>query len=529
MRRPVRIAAVAAAAILVPLVGGGFLAQERGARNNARLLDQVLDLVSERYVDTVGTATLYEHAAKGLVRELNDPYSELLTPKQLSRFTQNTNGRYGGIGMQIEPQEGSVVVSRVFPNTPAEQAGVREGDRIVQIDTTSTRGWTTSQVSEVLTGTPGTKVTVKFQRPGSAEFITKLTRAIIRVPAVHYAIMLDGGIGYIPLIQFNETAASELERQVRRLQREGARSFIVDLRDNPGGILEQALTISNFFLGQGQDVLSVRGRGVPPQVLVADNRPIVPTAPLVVLVDGGSASASEIVAGALQDHDRALVVGTTSFGKGLVQTLFTLEGGYALKITTAKWYTPSGRSIQKERKFVDGRFVEEDPDSLETDSVKKTRPAFRSDAGRIVYGGGAITPDVIIAEDTISTAEQALAKVLAAKSQIVYTTLSDYALELKPALTPNFTLQPAWREELHRRLQRNGVTVDRAIWEAGGSYVDRALEQRISRLAFGDSTAKRRFLPYDAPLRKAVELLRKGQTQRDLFTVATASARRSER
>src|SRR4029079_17667188 len=175
--------------------------------------------------------------------------------------------------------------------------------------------------------------------------------------------------------------------------------------------LEQAGSVANLFLKRGMEISSVRGRAGFQEVLTASDDPIAPEIPRIVLTHGRTASASEIVAGALQDHDRAVLVGTTSFGKGLVQTLFPLEGGYALKMTTAKWYTPSGRSIQKERKIVDGRFVQDTAsDSLETDAVRKTRPAYRSDAGRTVYGGGGITPDVIVKPDTISTAEQTLAK-----------------------------------------------------------------------------------------------------------------------
>jgi carboxyl-terminal processing protease len=243
---------------------------------------------------------------------------------------------------------------------------------------------------------------------------------------------------------------------------------------------------------------------------------------VTVLTDEYTASASEIVAGALQDHDRALVVGTTSFGKGLVQTLFPLDGGYALKITTAKWYTPSGRSIQRERKFVNGRFVETQPDSLETEAKKKARPAYRSDAGRLVYGGGGVAPDVLVQDDTLTTAEQTFTKALAPKSQDVYVVLADYALELSRSANKDFRVQPQWRDELFRRLTAKGVTLDRAQYDAASRYVDRLLEQRVARFVAGDSTAKRRDLAFDAPLRKAVELMEKGSSQKDLFTLAAA-------
>jgi carboxyl-terminal processing protease len=240
-----------------------------------------------------------------------------------------------------------------------------------------------------------------------------------------------------------------------------------------------------------------------------------------VLTDGYAASASEIVAGALQDHDRALIVGTTSYGKGLVQTVYNLDGGYAVKLTTAKWFTPSGRSIQKERKLTDdGQFVEVRPDSLETDSVRRARPAFKSDVGRTVYGGGGITPDLIVPADTITTPEQQLAKSLAPKFPEVYTVLSDLALEQKGKVAQNFTVQPAWRDEFLRRLETAGVKVDRTLWNNATPWVDRQLEQRVARVAFGDSTAKRHEIRDDVQLQKALEVLRKGQTQRQLFAVA---------
>jgi len=342
---------------------------------------------------------------------------------------------------------------------------------------------------------------------------------------VPYAIMLDNRIGYVVLQRFNESAADDVERSIRDLTRKGARSILLDLRQNPGGILEQSLEVSNLFLKRGQPILSVRGRVGNPLDYAANNEPVYPTAPLVVLTDESSASASEIVAGALQDHDRALVVGQTTFGKGLVQSVFQLEGGYALKLTTAKWYTPSGRSIQKDRKFENGRIVVEAFDSTETEAAKKNRPAYKSDAGRIVYGGGGITPDIIVPDDTLTTVEQQVARSLTgAKSAVVHVTMHDYAMELARQARPDFQVQPQWRDELYRRLQAKGVTVDRAQWDASSRYVDTQLEQRVARLAFGDSTARRRSLKYDAPLRKAIEVANRGQTQRDLFAIASAEA-----
>jgi carboxyl-terminal processing protease len=507
---------------LIPLMAGGFVFQQRESQQGARLLDQVLNIVSSRFVDTVDQATLYEKAARGLIHELNDPYSVLLSPKELSTFNAQTNGRYAGIGMEIAQTQGFITVQRVFPHTPAEQAGVQEGDRINFIDTTNIRGWTVSQTSDALKGNPGSRVRVRFSRPGVPELIPiTFTRAIINIPAVPYAIMLDSKIGYIPLLQFNESARDELESSITRLSRDGARGIVIDLRDNPGGILDQSLSVSNLFLKKGQQISSIRARNGENQLFPATDDPIAPTIPLVLLINGRSASASEIVAGALQDHDRALIIGTTSFGKGLVQSVFPLDGGYALKMTTAKWYTPNGRSIQKERKLLpSGEFVEVMPDSLETDSTRRSRPAFRSDAGRIVYGGGAITPDIMVRPDTLTTAEQKVFNALAPKTADVSVTLMDYALELKKTVRPDFTVPPTWREEFYRRLQAKGVTVDHAQYEQASSEIDRLLGNTVARLAFGDSTAKRRGVNDDNQLLHALQVLKQSASQKDLFIIA---------
>src|SRR5687768_619066 len=533
------------AVVVAPAVVGGFVMQDRATRDGARLFDQVLSLVADRFVDTVDNAALYEKAARGLVEELEDPYSELLTPKQLQRFSTNSTGRYGGIGMRIEDQDGVITVVQVFPNTPAETAGIQEGDRIVQVDTTSTRGWSTEQVSNALIGTPGTQVTVRFVRPGVSEVIShRLTRATIHIPAVPYALLLENKIGYIPLQSFNESAGEELNSSVDQMLKSGANGIIIDLRGNPGGILDQGLAVADIFLDGGHEIASVRGRGMMSQEFVAKGKPKMPNMPLVVLVDGYTASASEIVAGALQDHDRALVVGTTSFGKGLVQTVFPLEGGYALKLTTAKWFTPVGRSIQKERKDdatqllasggrpgdttasrIDARPPREQaPDSLETDAVKKDRPVFRSDAGRIVYGGGGITPDVIIPDDTVTSREQEFLKAIGPKSPQVRIALWNYAQELKARVSDrSFQVRPEWREELYRRLVAAKVDVDKQLFDAARPTVDKWLSHFVTRFAFGDSAAARREIPEDPQLLRAIDLMKKGNTQKDLFAVARAS------
>jgi carboxyl-terminal processing protease len=516
-----------AVAFALPLLAGGFVLGSRRTRDSARLFDQVLNFVGARYVDSLPPGDLYEKAARGLVREIQDPYAALYSPKELTEFTASTGGRYGGLGMLVEDQQGVTVVSRVFPHTPAEAGGVREGDRIIMVGEQSTRGWRLNQVTDQLKGTPGTSVKVTFARPGVPQPIPmQFTRAVIHVPAVPFAMIVGDKTGYIPLLQFNETAAQELRDAVVRLKGAGARSLVIDLRGNGGGIVDQAIEIGELFLKSGLEIASVRGRDGPPQRYVVEGQPMAPAIPLVVLTDGYTASASEIVAGALQDHDRALILGTTSFGKGLVQSLYPLDGGWALKLTTAKWYTPSGRSIQKERKFINGQLIEE-PDSAESDTVKKARPIFHSDDGRVVYGGGAVSPDVTVRPDTLSGAEQRFLKAVTPKSQEFYVTLYNYSMTKKDSVRPDFTIPPAWRNGFYAELGGAGVKVDRALYDSASAEVDRLLGDRISRFAFGDSAAKRRDIPDDTQLSAALDLLRKVSTQQELFLAANKLAART--
>ena len=238
MRRSPRLRTVAFV-LALPVMAGAFILQSRDTRDSVRLFSQVFDLVSTTFVDTVPPGDLYERAARGLLEQLDDPYAALYSPKQLQDFTATTGGRYGGIGMLVEEQEGQTVVSRIFPNTPAAEAGVMEGDRIVSVDSVSTVGWRMDRVTERLKGAPGTPVQVAFARPSVPDPIEmRLTRAIIRIPAVPYAIMLEGQIGYVPLNQFNETSAAETRAAVARLQAEGAKGFVLDMRGNGGGIVD---------------------------------------------------------------------------------------------------------------------------------------------------------------------------------------------------------------------------------------------------------------------------------------------------
>ncbi|HEX7937583.1 MAG TPA: S41 family peptidase [Gemmatimonadaceae bacterium] len=524
----------AAALLLIPIVAGGFLLQEPPVRAGARLFDQVATLVARSYVDSIGAADIMSRAARGLVKELRDPFTELFSPKESEEFSRGTNGRYGGTGMLLGEEEAKVVtVQRVFPNTPAEEAGVREGDRILSIADTSALDWGLARVSDHLRGTPGSKVTVNFGRQDVREPIRlTFTRREVHVPAVQFSMAVDG-VGYIPLQTFNENATEEVFAAIKKLQAQGARAYVLDLRGNGGGIVEQALAVSSLFLRDSQEIVSVRGREGEPEISRARGGNVVPGAPLIVLTDGGTASASEIVAGALQDHDRALVLGTTTFGKGLVQSLYSLDGGYSLKLTTGKWYTPSGRSINRERRItedgrlqegrlLDGKIVEGFEDSVETEQTRARRPHFNSDGGRLLYGGGGIVPDFLVRPDTITSQEQDFFRSIAPKAQQVQTVLQNYSLELRSTVKPNFAVPSSWTSELRHRMTAAGVNVEPKYDSVGYALLTDELARRVTRRAFGDAEAKRRDLADDRALVRAIELLQKSRTQQDLLRTATA-------
>src|SRR5690606_10934663 len=357
----------------------------------------VFQHIERNAVEPLDRNAVYEMATRGLIEQLDDPYAALYSPEEIARFSREQVGSaYGGLGMQIEDQRGVATVTRVFPNTPAERGAVRPGDRIIEIDGESTRGLKLEEVSGRLLGRPGTDVEVAFARAGVDEPIRgRFTRAVVHVPAVPFAIRLDGDVGYIPLQRFNENATEEVAEALRSLRRQGASSFILDLRGNGGGSLDAAVDISDLFLQRGQGIVTVRYRNQPTDEYRARGRAVLGNEPLVVLVDGYSASASEIVAGALQDHDRAAIIGTTTFGKGLVQNLYPLDGGWALKLTTGKWYTPSGRLIQKDpaRQREAGAVAVAEPQQI-----------FHSDGGRPLAGGGGIVPDLVVEPDTLDDA-----------------------------------------------------------------------------------------------------------------------------
>ena len=497
------------------LAGAGFIGYGSEQRDGVRLLDQVVTRLHREAIDSTSLDEIYEKAARGLVRTLDDPYSALFSPQEMARFQRESLGNsYGGVGLLLEDQDGVIAVTRVFPQTPGEAAGVKAGDRIVAVDGQAVNGLKLEQVSRRLLGTPGTEVALTIAREGVSDPMqNRLVRAVVHVPSVPYALMLDGDIGYVPLQRFNDVASRELASAVQRLRQQGAKGLILDLRGNPGGDLDESIKVANVFLPPGTKVVEVRYRSRPTEVRAGDQQPVSADLPLVVLTDSSTASASEIVAGALQDHDRAILLGTTSFGKGVVQTLYPLDQGWYLKITNAKWYTPSGRSIQRDR-HRGGPADSVVPDHL--------RPVYKSDAGRQVYGGGGIVPDVTVFADTLTDGEQQLQRILSTKSKESNAALTQLAKQVRSKLKPDFQVQPAWRDSVFRAWMRAGVGVSRSQFEAGQPLVDRLIGQRLSRTVFGDSTAFRRWVPEDAQVRKAIELLQAAPTQMELLTTVAA-------
>ncbi|MDB4886249.1 MAG: carboxyl-terminal protease [Gemmatimonadetes bacterium] len=519
--RGVLVAAVLSSA----LVSGGWLmergggAPPRDTASQARLFNEVLDHLRRDYVDTLADTLLYRHAVSGVLGELHDPHSVFLDAKRLDRLNESTSGHYAGVGIQMDVRDSGITVVGTLPGTPAERAGIVTGDRIVEIDGKATAGLTSEEASKSLRGAAGSTVRVAVERPGLAEKLPfTLVRSQIEVNPVQHALMLPGSsTGYVDLTVFSAAAAADLSRAIDSLRSAGARSLVLDLRNNPGGLLDQGVGVADLFLDAGQPIVATRGRAPRDNAAFADRAPQrYADMPLVVLTDSGSASASEIVAGALQDHDRAVIVGTATYGKGSAQQVFRLGTDGAVKLTTALWYTPSGRSIN--RPHPSGANGEEG-DAAPADTSKAARPRFRTDAGRTVLGGGGIVPDVEVAERVATPAEKALQSALGAHVPQFRDAIVDYALSLKSSravTTPEFAVTPEMRDELFRRLTARKVVVPRAVYDSASSLVTRALSTQVARYVFGPRAEFSRTLRDDATLARATELLRGVTSQRDL-------------
>ena len=371
--------------------------------NEVSRLNKVLSEVNRKYVEDVDPTELTDAALNG-IRNILDPHTAVFSPKDYESLKVSMEGKFGGVGITISLRDNILTVISPLSGTPAFRLGIRAGDRIRKIDGKDTKGLTLDEAVNKLRGKIGTDVTVSIEREGVPDLMDfTITRAEIIVHAVPYYGMVSKDIGYIKLATFSDKTTSDVENALRELQKQGMKKIILDMRYNPGGLLNQAIEISELFLKQGNVIVSTRGRTQKTESHARKNGIVKPDVPMVVLLNQGSASAAEIVSGALQDWDRALIIGKTSFGKGSVQTIFPLDNqGNALKLTTAFYYLPFGRCINKPENGIKGlKLLEEeyaDEDGAEkADSTKKDTAkvdTFYTNNGRMMFGGGGITPDV---------------------------------------------------------------------------------------------------------------------------------------
>ena len=371
--------------------------------NEVSRLNKVLSEVNRKYVEDVDPTELTDAALNG-IRNILDPHTTVFSPKDYESLKVSMEGKFGGVGITISLRDNILTVISPLSGTPAFRLGIRAGDRIRKIDGKDTKGLSLDEAVNKLRGKIGTDVTVSIEREGVPDLMDfTITRAEIIVHAVPYYGMVSKDIGYIKLATFSDKTTSDVENALKSLQKQGMKKIILDMRYNPGGLLNQAIEISELFLKQGNVIVSTRGRTQKTESHARRNGIVKPDVPMVVLLNQGSASAAEIVSGALQDWDRALIIGKTSFGKGSVQTIFPLDNqGNALKLTTAFYYLPFGRCINKPENGIKGlKLLEEEYAAEEgdekADTTKKDTAkvdTFYTNNGRMMFGSGGITPDV---------------------------------------------------------------------------------------------------------------------------------------
>ncbi len=363
---------------------------------------EALEVIGKEYGGKVDREEVSDSSIQSMLWSL-DPHSSFFTRDEFKKHTEEQASQFYGIGVSIQQHRDGVYVQSIVPGTPADQVGLRYGDRIVEVDSKDARKWTSGEVSKNVRGERGSKVRVKVERVSSAspmEF--EITRGGVPLPSVRNHFMLPDGVGYVGMTGgFQETTAAELGEAMKDLQKQGMKSLVLDLRNNPGGILEQAVDVVSRFIPKDQTVVSVKGRTFysAARELKTNGNPT-EMLPLVVMMNGGSASASEIVAGAVQDYGRGIVVGTDSFGKGLVQRVFRLPYGTGLTLTTARYYTPFGRSLQRDysNSSIYEYYTNHDDDSV-LDGFEHPKPAgipVTMPDGRVLYGGRGIEPDVAV-------------------------------------------------------------------------------------------------------------------------------------
>ena len=490
-------------------VGAQSSEDESQIRDNLKTFTDIYALVEKNYAEPItgdkADAAIYDGAIPGMLRVL-DPHSNFYDPKAYARMQEDQRGHYYGVGMVIQQQGNKVYVITPYEGTPSFQAGIRPGDVISAIDGKSADGMTSDAVAKALKGPKGTHVQVTMVREGQAQpLVFDLVRDEIAHPSVDLAFEIRPGVGYIHLTQFQETTGQEVTDAINGFG--DLKGLVFDLRGNPGGLLSQAVDVCDHLLAKGQVIVSQRGRAYPDQVYTAAHGNGGKTFPIVVLVNRNTASAAEIVSGALQDHDRALIVGETTFGKGLVQTVYNLSENTGLALTTYHYYTPSGRLIQRNYSGVSlydyyYNHAGAMPSNATNREVKFT------DSGRTVYGGGGITPD----EKIESPKNNAFQDELLYRS--VFFHFAPHYLATHP-VTRNFEVDDAVLKEFKAYLTSENIPWNEADLTGVLDWVKINIREQILTSQFGQLQGLRALAEWDPMIQKAMGYLPEAQALED--------------
>jgi carboxyl-terminal processing protease len=493
-----------AGTLLQRKVGAQTSEDESQLRDSLKTFSNVYALVEQNYAEPISgdraDAAIYDGAIPGMLRVL-DPHSNFFDPRQYSLFKEEQQGKYYGVGMTVQSRENQTVVLAPFVGSPAYKAGIRPADIILRVDGKDCAGLTTNEVADMLKGPKGTTVHITLGREGWDKPIeVTVVRDEIPRPGVEYFTMVKPGIGYAHVSTFNETTDSDLADALRQLDVSKLDGMILDLRNNGGGLLNQAVGMADMFLDKNELVVSHHGRTSPERryYAVRGNQGI--EVPLVVLVNGQSASASEIVAGAIQDHDRGLIVGETSFGKGLVQTQYPLSEDTALLLTTARYYTPSGRLIQRDYKNISLYDYHYNPKPPHAPEVKLT------DSGRQVYGEGGITPDVAMAAPKLNDFQQLLLRrgVFYPFQQGVGD-FTRYYLGARPEISKEWTPGDAVVEQFRKYLDQQHIKFTEPDIQDNLAWIKGKIKREVFTSAFGLNEGYKVELQSDIQLQKAIE------------------------
>jgi len=466
---------------------------------------KVYNVVEENFADPANPdKSIYRGAIPGMLRTL-DPHSSFFDPRDFQLLREDQKGHYYGVGMTIQQRNSKTIVVAPFSGSPAHKAGIRPGDVIYSVNDKLAENLTSTEVADLLKGPRGTEVKVVILRGESSKSLTfRIIRDEIPRNSVHDAFWIKPGIAYLDIDQFNENTSHEVDEGLQKLGESNIKGLILDLRSNPGGLLNEGVAVADRFLQKGQTVVSHRGRASAEKTYVAKKGSGGADYPIVVLVNRGSASAAEIVSGALQDHDRAWVFGDNTFGKGLVQTVYPLSENTGLALTTAKYYTPSGRLIQRDYShisFFDYYFNRKDVDSKSQD-VKVT------DSGRTVYGGGGITPDE---KYTAPKATDFQMDIFRKDPDAFFNFTSQYFGAGDAKLSKDWNPDQKLLDQFREFMVKKGLNVNDADFTANADWLKMQLKHQMWITAFGSDAAVRLDKETDPEIQKAIDSLPKAK------------------